>query len=158
MSVVAHCSQAKQAHPPPPPPLWRGSLPVQCSWNSFLTEKNQTVFYPCLCLCFWFLEQMIKTRPRRLTEEQPSQIFLTEALTFMPRVAPNPDEGRETAALLVVWICCWRAIRAMAEVGRTMRGVAVKRTPIVRVNAVMKDMSKLERGDEERRMSKAGPC
>lgn len=85
----------------------------------------------------------MKTRPRRLTEEQPSQIFLTEALTFMPLVAPNPEEGKETAAL--DWICCWRAMRAMAAVGRTIRGVAVRRTPMDRVKAVMKDIVAVER-------------
>lgn len=81
----------------------------------------------------------MKTRPRRLTEEQPSQIFLTEARTFMPRVAPNPEEGRLVAALAWICICCcWkRAITAMAP-GRGM--AAVKRGSAERVNARRDDI------------------
>jgi len=38
--------------------------------------------YPCLCLCFAFV-QMTRTTPRRRTTLHLSQIRLTDALTFM---------------------------------------------------------------------------
>jgi hypothetical protein len=39
-------------------------------------------FYPCLCLCFEF-SQITRTTPLRCTILHLSQIFFTDALTFM---------------------------------------------------------------------------
>ena len=41
--------------------------------------------YPCLCLCFWFV-QMMRTTPRRRTTLHLSHIRFTEALTFIVTV------------------------------------------------------------------------
>ena len=38
--------------------------------------------YPCLCLCFWFV-QITRTTPRRRTTLHLSHIRFTDALTFM---------------------------------------------------------------------------
>jgi hypothetical protein len=40
------------------------------------------VLYPCLCLCFEF-SQITRTTPLRCTILHLSQIFFTDALTFM---------------------------------------------------------------------------
>lgn len=57
----------------------------------------------------------MNTRPRRLTDEQPSQIFLTEARTFMPRVAPKPEI---TAVFDCSWIAFWGRANKIAGRGR----------------------------------------
>src|SRR5829696_9246951 len=46
--------------------------------------------YPCLCLCFWFV-QITRTTPRRRTILHLSQIFLTDALTFMISTRSSDD-------------------------------------------------------------------
>jgi hypothetical protein len=39
-------------------------------------------YYPCRCLCFWFV-QITRTTPARRTILHLSQILLTDALTFI---------------------------------------------------------------------------
>src|SRR4026207_1447223 len=65
--------------------------------------------YPCLCLCFWLL-QITRTTPSRRTILHLTQIFLTDALTFMvatfstrlrralPRRAPSHDPSSSHVA------------------------------------------------------------
>src|SRR5215510_5318610 len=45
--------------------------------------------YPCRCLCFEF-SQITRTTPLRCTILHLSQIFLTDALTFMSLFSSNP--------------------------------------------------------------------
>lgn len=47
------------------------------------------------CLCFGSFEQMTYNRPLRLTTEHPSQNFLTELRTFIPRVCSCDRRERE---------------------------------------------------------------
>src|SRR5450432_1350387 len=48
----------------------------------FKIANLKFLIYPCLCLCFAF-SQITRTTPLRCTTLHLSQIFLTEALTFM---------------------------------------------------------------------------
>src|SRR5688572_22590830 len=58
------------------------------------TPAIRAIAYPCLCLCFAFV-QITRTTPRRRTTLHLSQIRLTDALTFMSpyaflRLLQNP--------------------------------------------------------------------
>src|SRR2546422_7750381 len=46
------------------------------------TENRIPAFHPCLCLCLG-ITQMTRTTPLRCTILHLTQIFLTDALTFM---------------------------------------------------------------------------
>src|SRR4029077_4515107 len=53
-----------------------------CLLRGRSTPEIRAIDYPCLCLCFEF-EQITRTTPRRCTILHLSQIFFTDALTFM---------------------------------------------------------------------------
>lgn len=56
------------------------------SWQQSHTFTHTFLSFLLTCLCFGSFEQMTYKRPLRLTTEHPSQNFLTELRTFIPRV------------------------------------------------------------------------
>jgi hypothetical protein len=58
------------------------------------------MFYPCLCLCFAFV-QMTRTTPRRRTTLHLSQIRFTDALTFMMSTPSGLSFADNSAACTV---------------------------------------------------------
>jgi len=117
---------------------------------------NQIPYFPCLCLCFGFSEQMIYTVPGPffppflLTDLHPSQSFFTELLVFIPRICspitfsdPANVIGR-LKALSAVWKVdvdiarCW--MQAMEfEVG-AFEGNGRRRERAVRHRELRDDM------------------
>src|ERR1041384_1038314 len=53
-----------------------------CLLRGRSTPEIRAMFYPCLCLCFEF-SQITRTTPLRCTILHLSQIFFTDALTFI---------------------------------------------------------------------------
>lgn len=74
------------------------------SIHLILSSGSSSPYYPCLCLCFAFNEQMIKTVPGPffppflLTDLHPSQSFLTELLVFIPLICSAAVSFTFTAA------------------------------------------------------------
>src|SRR5690349_11795153 len=63
--------------------VWEcGSMGVSAVTPTLPYSHTHIRPYPCLCLCLGFL-QMTRTTPSRLMILHFSQIFLTDALTFM---------------------------------------------------------------------------
>ena len=52
--------------------------------------------YPCLCLCFLTAGQITRTTPLRFIIRHLSQIFLTEALTFICSSEKHVPNGTKT--------------------------------------------------------------
>src|SRR5438270_6829905 len=64
------------------------------------TPEVRAIDYPCLCLCFEF-SQITRTTPLRCTILHLSQIFFTDALTFIISRFPC-STGTPACALLFV--------------------------------------------------------
>src|SRR5882757_4871870 len=59
-----------------------------CLLRGRSTPEMRAIDYPCLCLCFEF-SQITRTTPLRCTILHLSQIFLTDALTFIMSCLPS---------------------------------------------------------------------
>lgn len=61
-----------------------------------------SLIYPCRCLCRLSRLQITNRLPRRRTILQPSQRFLIEARTFIPRIWPSTLNIENVSSVVVV--------------------------------------------------------
>src|SRR5215471_6181117 len=89
-----------------------------CLLRGRSTPAILAIFYPCLCLCFEF-SQITRTTPLRCTILHLSQIFFTDALTFMNSSFSNPRLRRKSPN--------FASRRSFIPVGRPSPGQVLRR-------------------------------